>query len=67
MIGLCSDIHDNIWALERALPLLAPAQVVVFCGDFCAPFTLGQLAEGVYILQMLVNNQSIEKRIVKGN
>ena len=47
MIGMCSDIHDNIWALERAIPLLAPAQVVVFCGDFCAPFTLSQLAEGV--------------------
>ncbi|MBT3344823.1 MAG: YfcE family phosphodiesterase [Gemmatimonadetes bacterium] len=47
MIGLCSDIHDNIWALERALPLLEPADTVLFCGDFCAPFTLAQLAEGV--------------------
>lgn len=47
MIGLCSDIHDNIWALERALPLLEPADTILFCGDFCAPFTLAQLAEGV--------------------
>ena len=47
MIGLCSDIHDNIWALDRALPLLSPADVVLFCGDFCAPFTLAQLAEGL--------------------
>ena len=45
-IAICSDIHDNIWALERALPLMRQAQSLVFCGDFCAPFTLVQLAEG---------------------
>jgi putative phosphoesterase len=46
IIAVCSDIHDNIWALERALPGMAAAEVCIFCGDFCAPFTLGQLAEG---------------------
>lgn len=46
IIGVCSDIHDNIWALERALPHMDEAEVLVFCGDFCAPFTLVQLAEG---------------------
>ena len=45
-IAICSDIHDNIWALERALPLLRPADLLLFCGDFCAPFTLVQLAQG---------------------
>lgn len=46
IIAVCSDIHDNIWALEKALPHMARAEAVLFCGDFCAPFTLVQLAEG---------------------
>lgn len=46
-IAICSDIHDNIWKLERALPLMAKAEALIFCGDFCAPFTLTQLAEGI--------------------
>lgn len=46
IIGVCSDIHDNIWALERALPTMDDAEALIFCGDFCAPFTLVQLAEG---------------------
>jgi putative phosphoesterase len=46
LIAVCSDIHDNIWKLEAALPRLNQAEVLIFCGDFCAPFTLTQLAEG---------------------
>jgi putative phosphoesterase len=45
-IAICSDIHDNIWKLEAALPGMNDADVLLFCGDFCAPFTLAQLAEG---------------------
>ncbi len=45
-IIICSDIHDNIWKLADALPGMNDGDVVVFCGDFCAPFTLAQLAEG---------------------
>lgn len=45
-IAVCSDIHDNIWKLERALPMMAPADALIFCGDFCAPFTLAQIGEG---------------------
>ena len=45
-LAICSDIHDNIWVLARALPLLQEADVLLFCGDFCAPFTLVQMAEG---------------------
>ena len=45
-IALLSDIHDNIWRLEEVLPRLKEAQALVFCGDFCAPFTLKMLAEG---------------------
>ena len=45
-IAVCSDIHDNIWKLERALPGMSKADVLIFCGDFCAPFTLTQLGQG---------------------
>ena len=45
-IAVCSDIHDNIWALGRALPLMGEAGAMICCGDLCAPFTLVQLAEG---------------------
>lgn len=45
-LAICSDIHDNIWKLERALPMMAEAGVLICCGDFCAPFTLAQLAAG---------------------
>ena len=45
-LAVCSDIHDNIWKLEKALPLMSDAGALIFCGDFCAPFTLAQLAEG---------------------
>jgi hypothetical protein len=44
-IAVLSDIHDNIWQLEKLLASLE-ADVLIFCGDFCAPFTLAQIAEG---------------------
>jgi putative phosphoesterase len=43
-IAVLSDIHDNIWKLEALLAGLE-ADMLVFCGDFCAPFTLAQIAE----------------------
>jgi hypothetical protein len=45
-ITICSDIHDNIWRLEELLPGMNDGELLIFCGDFCAPFTLAQLAEG---------------------
>lgn len=47
LIAVLSDCHDNIWNLEKVLPKLDKADVVLFCGDLCAPFTLKMLAEGV--------------------
>jgi len=43
-IAILSDTHDNIWALEQLLAGLQ-AEFLLFCGDFCAPFTLAQIAE----------------------
>jgi len=47
-IAILSDSHDNIWNLETALGQVAErnAEVLLFLGDFCAPFTLAQIAEG---------------------
>ena len=44
-IAILSDIHDNIWRLETLLAKLE-ADALIFCGDFCAPFTLAQIGEG---------------------
>jgi putative phosphoesterase len=44
-IAILSDVHDNIWKLERLLAGLE-SEALIFCGDFCAPFTLAQIAEG---------------------
>jgi putative phosphoesterase len=44
-IAVLSDIHDNIWQLEKLLEGLE-AEALLFCGDFCAPFTLKMLAQG---------------------
>jgi hypothetical protein len=44
-IAVCSDIHDNIWQLEKVLKEIAGLDALIFCGDFCAPFTLTQTAE----------------------
>jgi hypothetical protein len=47
-IAVLSDIHDRLDHLAAALGQVeaAGAEVLLFLGDFCAPFTLGQLAEG---------------------
>ncbi len=46
-VAVMSDIHDNIWKLETILQRInqGGAQALIFCGDFCAPFTLKQIAE----------------------
>lgn len=47
IVAVLSDIHDNIWNLTNALARVraAGAEVLIFCGDFCAPFTLTQLGK----------------------
>lgn len=48
-IAILSDVHDNIWKLEDVLEDIGQsgAEVLIFCGDLCAPFTLKQIADGV--------------------
>lgn len=44
-IAVLSDIHDNIWNLEKALDRLEGVEVLLCCGDLCAPFSLKQLQD----------------------
>ena len=47
-IAVLSDIHDRLDHLEKVLEQVAAekAEHLLFLGDFCAPFSLVQLAEG---------------------
>ncbi len=46
-IAVCSDIHDNLAAADKMLAAVrGAADVLLFCGDLCAPFTLKALVDG---------------------
>ena len=66
-VAICSDIHDNIWKLEAALPGMSRANALLFCGDFCAPFTLVQLARGFEgpIHAVLGNNDGDQRLLLE--
>ena len=66
-VAICSDIHDNIWKLEAALPGMSQANALLFCGDFCAPFTLVQLARGFEgpIHAVLGNNDGDQRLLLE--
>jgi hypothetical protein len=46
-IAVLSDIHDNIWNLEKAISQVKEkkCEALIFCGDMCAPFTAKLLSE----------------------
>lgn len=46
LVAVLSDVHDNIWNLEKALAQLGEAEALIFCGDFCAPFSLEMMLKG---------------------
>ncbi|RME45013.1 MAG: metallophosphoesterase [Chloroflexi bacterium] len=47
-VAIFSDSHDNIWNLDIALAQVREhgCDVLIHCGDLCAPFIVKQLAEG---------------------
>ncbi|HMN27026.1 MAG TPA: YfcE family phosphodiesterase [Caldilineaceae bacterium] len=47
-IAIFSDTHDNIANLEKALEgaRTSRADVLLHCGDLCAPFMLSRMAQG---------------------
>ncbi len=46
-IGVISDTHDSIQNLQKALTVLKEnkAEVLIHCGDLCAPFMIEELAK----------------------
>lgn len=46
LLGIVSDIHDNVWALDNVLTALSDCQVLLCLGDLCAPFTVAAIEEG---------------------
>ncbi|MCP4975437.1 MAG: YfcE family phosphodiesterase [Maribacter sp.] len=46
-IALISDIHDNIWNLQKALamPELQATEAMLCCGDLCSPFVIHLLGQ----------------------
>ncbi len=67
-IAILSDIHDNIWNLEKALPLIksASCKALIFCGDFVAPFTANLVFEiGLPIYACFGNNDEDHHAIAR--
>lgn len=46
-VAVISDSHDNITKLDGAMSHLKTADVVIHCGDLCAPFVVRRLGEGL--------------------
>lgn len=46
LLGIVSDIHDNVPALRAALDGLRDAEALLVAGDLCSPFVLRILAAG---------------------
>jgi putative phosphoesterase len=46
-VAVLSDIHDNIWNLEKVLGQLKKSrtETAIFCGDYCAPTTFKKATE----------------------
>lgn len=45
-LAIISDIHDNLWNLDIAMPSLSGCDQLICCGDLCSPFVIDELAAG---------------------
>ncbi len=64
LVGVVSDSHDNVWAVERAARLLVKrgVEIVLHLGDIVAPFTLRKFHEaGVKKLIAVFGNNCGER------
>lgn len=67
-IAVISDTHDNIWNIDKALQLIkeAKCEAIIFCGDFCAPFSADRLTRsGLPIYAVFGNNDEDQGAIIK--
>jgi len=66
LLGLISDTHDNLKAVDQALEIFKDynVELILHAGDWIAPFTLKRLAQaGIKIIGVLGNNDG-EKRLL---
>ncbi len=63
-LAILSDTHDNIWALENALPYLREAEAILHCGDLCSPFMIPRLAAAARPLHIVWGNNDGDKRLL---
>lgn len=66
-IAVLSDIHDHIENLKQALGKISSqsCESIIFCGDFCAPFTARRLAESnLPIYSTFGNNDGDQGEII---
>ena len=67
-VAILSDIHDNIWNLDKVLKKLKKTKVntIVLCGDYCAPTTFKSATENMKAAYCVWGNVDGEKaRIVE--
>ncbi len=59
-----SDTHDNIWALEAAMPHLRTAEAILHCGDLCSPFMIPRLAQAGPPVHVVWGNNDGDRRLL---
>lgn len=67
-VAIMSDTHDNIAGLKRALAQIqeSGAELLLHCGDLCAPFMIKHLAEGfVGPIQIIFGNNDGDGRLLQ--
>ncbi len=67
LIGVLSDTHDRVPAIDAALTLFAERQVeaVIHAGDFVAPFAVRRLLEHTGPLHVIYGNNDGERAGLK--
>lgn len=65
-IAVISDIHDNIWNLEKALKIVQKRKIdtAIFCGDYCAPTSFKMATEGFKKAYCIWGNVDGEKFVI---
>lgn len=61
-ILLLSDVHDNVWALQAILQSneAKDTDVLIFCGDLCAPFLIDLLSAYKKPLHIVLGNNDCD-------
>ncbi|MBN2063056.1 MAG: metallophosphoesterase [Deltaproteobacteria bacterium] len=63
LIGVCSDIHDNIPNLNKMISIFKSnnVEILVFCGDFCSPIPLSILGRYNGVVHCVFGNNDADR------